>query len=422
MLQKVYDYITKCNMQLDGKNVVCGFSGGADSTALLSVLYQLKELVDITITAVHVNHMYRGAEADRDEEFCRQFCKQKNIDFYCYKKDVVTCSKQQGKSVEEYSREYRYYCFNKHLTDNSVIATAHNCDDNLETVLFNMVRGSGIKGICGIPPVRGNIVRPLLCVTRDEIEEYLKEINQDYVTDSTNLSQEYTRNKIRHSVIPKLREINSKASQHVLELSADADMAVQELSDTDGEMGIRLKILKAVQKNIDRKTVDEAVKLYKDGGGKINISGNRFLKIGPSGELEVSSKVAIVKDDKEYDFDFCGTRIFDTFVKGKCMDYDEYLNYCKNNKNGLKNGINYGKIEGKPYIRTRRSGDEITLPYRNVTKSLKKLFCELKIPIEKREKILVLCDANKILWVEGIGTNKNFIPDADNEVLVIETE
>ena len=172
MLDKIYSFIQKYDMLKSGDTVVCGLSGGADSVALLLALFSLKDRLGIQIEALHVNHCLRGAESDRDEQFCRELCKRKAIVFNAVSCDVSGYAEKNSLSVEEAARKLRYSIFEEYSAHKKT-ATAHNANDALETAILNLARGTGIKGIAGIPPVRGNIISPLLGVTRDEIEMFL---------------------------------------------------------------------------------------------------------------------------------------------------------------------------------------------------------------------------------------------------------
>ena len=188
--------------------ITAALSGGADSVCLLIILKELSDKYSFTLDALHINHCIRGKESDRDEEFCRNLCKKYDIPLTVIRTDVPAAAAESKKSLEETARDIRYKAFEKHAGDKGKIATAHTVSDNAETVILNMARGTGLKGLCGIPPVRDNIIRPLIDVTRQQIEDYLKSMNQGFVTDSTNLSDDYTRNRIRHKIIPELLKIN----------------------------------------------------------------------------------------------------------------------------------------------------------------------------------------------------------------------
>ncbi len=200
--------------------VITAFSGGADSSCLLRLVDALAKKLCVTHVAAHVNHMIRGEEADRDEAFCRETCESLGIPLYVLKFDVPAEAKKLGIGLEECARDVRYSFFDevsKKLTGDekaSLIATAHNADDNLETIIFSMLRGCGTHGMCGIPPVRdGRYFRPLLYVGGDEIRAWCDENKVAYVTDSTNTDTDYTRNHIRHNIVPEMKKIcNDPAS------------------------------------------------------------------------------------------------------------------------------------------------------------------------------------------------------------------
>lgn len=200
---------------LGGKSVVCAaLSGGADSVSLMLAMKTLSEEFGFALSACHLNHGLRGEESDGDQRFCEVLCSRLQISFITKKVNVAELS-DKHESIEETARRVRYEFFRRTLSglgENAVLATAHTANDNAETVLINAIRGTGLAGLCGIPPVRGlgefKVIRPLLGCTREDVEEFLAENGQGYVTDSTNLSEEYTRNKIRRRVLPELTEIN----------------------------------------------------------------------------------------------------------------------------------------------------------------------------------------------------------------------
>lgn len=202
---------------LDGEKRVCvALSGGADSVSLLTVLCSVKGELGAEVYACHLNHGLRGADSDSDEQFCRELCKSLNVPLYVKKIDA-SAAVQKHESIEEAARKARYEFFEETLEHYGarVLATAHNANDNAETVLLNLTRGTGLKGLCGIPPVRKfgkngeyRVIRPLIYCERGGIEDYLRLVGQDFVVDRTNLSEDYTRNRIRRRVLPELAEIN----------------------------------------------------------------------------------------------------------------------------------------------------------------------------------------------------------------------
>ncbi|MCH5207272.1 MAG: tRNA lysidine(34) synthetase TilS [Oscillospiraceae bacterium] len=213
LIESVKTAIVENNMLRGGETAVCALSGGADSTALLLVLKELSGEIGFKLKACHLNHGLRGEESDRDESFCAKLCESLGIELYRKKINVRDHAKKH-ESVEETARKLRYRFFEEareRFGENSLTATAHNANDSTETVLLNLVRGTGLKGLCGIPPVRDKVIRPLIYAKRSEIEEFLKERGQTFVTDSTNFSEDYTRNKIRLKLLPEILEINPSA-------------------------------------------------------------------------------------------------------------------------------------------------------------------------------------------------------------------
>lgn len=224
------------NILDETKTVVCALSGGADSTALLIVLKELSGEKGFKLGACHLNHGLRGEDSDGDERFCAELCEKMGVELYRKKvcvKDLI----EKHESLEEAARKVRYEFFEEareHFGENSYIATAHNANDNAETVLFNMIRGTGLKGLCGIPPFRDRIIRPLIYVSRSEIEQFLKERGQTYVTDKTNFSEEITRNRIRLKILPEMMKINPSVlgtiSRMTKNLRSDSDL-LEEMSE-----------------------------------------------------------------------------------------------------------------------------------------------------------------------------------------------
>ena len=222
LVEKVNEYMQEHHMAQAGEKIVVGVSGGADSLGLLTILSELAEYFQYSLVVVHVNHGLRGKAADQDQSFVEKTCKDKSIPCYSFHVDLKRFARKEGMSEEEAGRYYRYQCFEKvrREVDGDKIAVAHQREDVCETILFNMFRGTGIKGLTGIPPVRDVIIRPLLCVSRAEIENYLQRKGLSWRTDETNLTDAYTRNKIRHNILPYVEEhINPSAGQHIQEMA-----------------------------------------------------------------------------------------------------------------------------------------------------------------------------------------------------------
>ena len=207
MLEKIHKALEKYNMISYGDSILVALSGGADSVCLLMVLTEIREQLSLSLSAIHINHSLRGSASDADEAFCVELCRKMSIPIIVERYLVAERAVKDKLSIEEAARNVRYEIFKKY-SNGIKLATAHTASDNAETILINLTRGTGLKGLVGIPPVRDNIIRPLIYLSRGEVEEYLREKEQNYVTDATNLDDVYSRNKIRHKVIPVLSEIN----------------------------------------------------------------------------------------------------------------------------------------------------------------------------------------------------------------------
>ncbi|NLH01436.1 MAG: tRNA lysidine(34) synthetase TilS, partial [Clostridiales bacterium] len=212
------DFCKKYDMLPEGSKVLCAVSGGKDSMYLLENLREMSALYGFEIFCAHFNHRIRGEESDRDQKFVEKWGSEHGIPCFIGAADVLTFAEEEKIGVEEAARILRYEFLERTADEIGAdrIATAHTADDNAETILFNLARGSGLKGMCGIPPVRGRIVRPILTVTSEEILQYLEENGIPHVEDSTNSQDGYTRNRIRHRVVPELRSINQGFDENVI--------------------------------------------------------------------------------------------------------------------------------------------------------------------------------------------------------------
>ena len=443
MLDKVREVIEKYGM-LCGKNrVIVALSGGADSMCLLNAMQKLSEEYNITIEAAHVNHCLRGEESERDNDFVRRECRERSIVLYEKRSDVGALAAQKKQGLEECGREVRYAFFAGLADENTVIATAHTASDNAETVLLNITRGCGIDGLTGIPAVRGNIIRPLLLCTRSEIEHYCADNGIPFVTDSTNLSDDYARNKIRLNVLPELMKINPNADVSINRLSSvartqclyinDSVQKLLERNKTTG--GFSLDGLRRENRNIlpsvikkaidaefmvtaEKRHSDIILKMIDDGYGAVQIRKKCVVKV--KGDVLAFEKI---KDEKEKPFfePICPEigREYRFFSKKYIFlrkRSEKALADNKINKKLLYLMLKCDILSFDTVLRQRQSGD-VFRPYgRNCTKSVKKLFTELKIPEQKRDKILLLARGHEVLWIEGIGTAENAVPDSDEYI------
>ena len=416
MLSKVMSCIEKHSMLKKGDTVTVGLSGGADSVALLIALDMLKNDLGITLRAAHLNHQLRGAEADRDQEFSRALCQKLNIEFVTRNVDVAALSMESGKSIELAAREARYAFFDEF---DGLIATAHTATDSAETVLFNLTRGTAAAGLCGIPAKRGNIIRPLLFVTRAETESFCKENGFDFITDSTNLSDEYTRNKIRHGAVKTLREINPSFEAAVTRMSgcifedneylnkvaaSCAGLFEDNEADVSSLLNLPVPILKRLlyftasditNNSPDFRDIELMCELLQSGGA-VELEKGKFF--------EVKSGIA-----RFYKEDLIKPRKFATEI----VPFNKKTD--KINSLLLKNMVDCDKIVGELVLRNRMPSDKIKLNGRRVTKSLKKLFCEADIPLSERYTLPVAADENGVVWVYSFGVAERCAVDSNTK-------
>ena len=395
------------------KKIIVGLSGGADSVALIL------NMLNLNIIAVHVNHNMRGEESNQDEEFSINLCKKLDIPIEVYRyRDICMQS-------EEQARNFRHTCLEdarkKHNADH--IALAHNQEDNAETILMNLFRGSGLLGLCGIRPIKKIYIYPLLEVSRNEIESFLKKANQDYITDSTNASYKYTRNRIRHTIFPN---INKNAASNITAaakmLCDDSDLleslameAFNELSHiTESEIKINANLMnkplpiirrviriaiKRLRKNklvdITNTHINIAIDLLnKNTGRSANIPGLFLYK---------EYDTIIIKNKIKYfsGYSYKVAPEVEVFVK----EINKYFLLTKEpKKNSCKVSINCDKVSGL-VVRSRLPGDRIKLSIG--TKKLKDYFIDKKTPKDIRESTALLANGSEILWIENGDVHAN---------------
>ncbi|MCM1132619.1 MAG: tRNA lysidine(34) synthetase TilS [Ruminococcus flavefaciens] len=436
-MSKIFDFIEKYDMLSSGDSVICGLSGGADSVFLLLTLCGLRERLGISVEALHVNHCLRGSESDRDERFCRELCDRLGIPFTAVSCDVKGFAEKNSLSCEESARILRYDIFSRYSVGKK-IATAHNADDNLETVIHNLIRGTALKGLTGIPPVRGNIIRPILTVSRREIEEYLEKIGQDYVTDSTNLTDDYTRNKIRHRIIPLMREINGSLTEtsvrSVDSLRSENSLIETEVNNALGKCldGGIFTGLAEYNEVIRRRCISRLLggnnlpvsnKRLTDcdrvliSGGKINISGDiYFVSDGRTAELKTIAKADSDVVSKALEI---GENVIFSGAKLVCelVECDNSMKSDIVNKKLTFYLLDYDKIIGRAVVRSRKFGDRIRLSGRDFTSSVKKLINE-KIPDSIKPTLHFIEDDMGTVFAENIGIAGRAEPDENTRRLL----
>ena len=432
VLEKVKKAINEYKMLENVSTVVVGLSGGADSVCLLHVLNLLKNDYNLNLIAAHVNHGIRGEEAENDAIFSMNFAESLNVHFSLLKANCVEEAEESGETLEEAGRRIRYEFFDMLCEDETyAIATAHNSNDNLETVVFNITRGSALSGAKGIPPKRDNIIRPLIFCTREEIEGYCKENNLSFVTDSTNLSDDYTRNRIRHNVLPELQKVNSNVVEAFTRFSESVRIDDDYLDSVAenalekaklSECSYNIEAINSLHLSIKRRVILKAIERFSKelpDSKKVNavlscISENSKIQLykncyceSKENELkffnndnnkECEKQEPKILECENFSVDFGGYTVKGEYFSKTSQKINDLL---------LDNLIDCDTINGKLILRTRNEGDKITLFRRGVTKTLKKLFIEDDIPKEKRGFIPVLTDETGVVWVSGFGVNKN---------------
>ena len=450
-VEKVQRTIEKHHMLEKGDRVVVGLSGGADSSALLEALYLLKEQYSLSLFAAHINHGIRGEEADNDEAFAESLAKQRDIPFLCLKADAPAYAKEHRIGLEEAGRRIRYDYFES-CAKGGKIATAHTLSDNAETVLLHLSRGAGTKGLCGIPPVRGNIIRPLIECSRDEVEDFCKKRGLDFVTDSTNLCDDYSRNFIRNNIIPLFKKLNpgferavsrsaaiaageqgfiERAAQKALSDCAEKPFPQDAQNTTDSldtarllslDEGLRMRVLKLFLEGLFKKsTVDYSLvsRLNDslDTGKAVNLRDGKKA-VFKDGRLTVACQKDPLPQPFYKKIDLSkGDAVI--FAKGKRVEIRRGEKFEKAEINGCQkinsllsyNVLDRDKISNTVILRTRLSGDKITLKKRGCTKTLKKLWNEKKFTEKQRQSFLILESDSALVLSEPDGVNAGYEAD-----------
>ena len=433
MNSKVLAAIKRSELIKEGQKVTVALSGGADSVALLHCLLSLKDQLCITVSAAHLNHGIRGQEADEDQVFCRDLCHRWGVELVEKRVDVPGECRKTGESVETCARRLRYEFFDTLSTD--VVATAHTASDNAETMLFNLARGCGINGLTGIPAKNGRVVRPMLDVTRDEVEEYCSAHSLDFVTDSTNLSDEHTRNFIRHNLVPNMKRVNSSfeenAGRTAALLKSDAEfltgMAASlyakylkndclslEVADLPQSLLSRVAsyYLEASVGSRDGKHIDALVDLIKQGNGIIQLP-NGMEAQAARGWVHVFKRELF--EEFSHKIQEGPNIVGEYIIEAQTIDVDS-VDVNKNLINGL---VDCDKIVGRLVVRNRRPGDTLRPKGRGVTKTLKNIFAEQDIPFEKRGNFPLAADDEGIVWVPGLNVAERVAADKDSKNIMM---
>lgn len=416
--QTVINTINEYRM-LDGvKSVLLGFSGGADSTALLQIM---RSIPDIEVFAVHVNHNIRGEEALRDQLFCEDFCRRHNIKLFIENVDVPKLAKSHCLSIEETARNERYRIFDSLCSTHDInrIVTAHNSDDNIETVIFNMSRGTSLRGLCGIPPIRDNIIRPLIECSKADIINYCYENNLEFMIDSTNLNNDYTRNFIRNEIVPKFKILNPSVDIAITRmcksLRTDDNYFKTEVAKLPDNLTVNQ--LKNLHDSILSRYL---VRQYESACPNGYLGGDHIMAIidmvrnGYPNNISLPCKMnfklygdntGFVKEVNYQKFTIPKTylKMGENPVTGTnsvifLTDNEKDIKLMKNiYKLFIYKEFKFDTIVGCIYIRSRQNGDKYT--FGNMTRNVKKLLCDRHIPQNERDLLPFVCDDKGILWV-----------------------
>lgn len=432
MYQRVRAYVEKYHMLTDSDKVIAGVSGGADSICLLFILKRLQEEVGFEMRTVHVHHGLRGPAADADAEYVRKICGQEDIPLSIVYKDVRKYARRYGLTVEEAGREVRRAVFKKELETygGTKIALAHHLNDNAETVLWNLCRGTGLKGLGGIAPVSGVWIHPLLCLKRKEIESYLKKWGISYCTDETNLDSAYTRNKIRNEVMPYLEmNLNEQAAVHMSETAEQmralgeyitAETArYKEACTEERKQGQLVLTERAYQR------IPEALKPYVLHGvictacghqkdiGAVHVRLTEELlgrQVGrcaslPYGMEAVRCYEGICfrkREEGEAEIPEVPEGRF-SFRVWERDDSDEVFP-----ENPYTKWFDYDIIKNTVKIRHRQPGDYLTIDKAGHRQKLKQYFINEKIPQDIRKELWLAADGPHVMWIVGYRQNQMY--------------
>lgn len=448
--QKALCALRQYSLFSQGDRIAVGVSGGADSVALLRFLAALRPQFGWDLVVCHIHHGLRGAEADRDECFVRALAEQLGLPCAVSHIDAAALALRDHISVEEAGRMARYAFFAQTAGEGGRIATAHTLDDSIETVLMNLVRGTGLRGLCGIPRIRGNIVRPLLDCTRAEVEDYLGALGQPYCTDSTNLTDDYTRNRIRHDILPRLCALNpnfSGAMARMLpRLAAQqaltdclAAQSAQQLHAACGGLSrqglsalpepvcdrLLLRLLEQNRLPVSAAAVERMTETLRTGG-KLDLAARSWFFVAqgdlaaviyapPGGIPPVP--VPLPQEETPVILPFSPQKSLKLTLCNKIVaNTSEKFNISL-----LKYAIDCDRIKGYSFIRTRRPGDTICIGKKQL--SLGEAWAAAGIPALLRPALMVLADEQGVLWAEGIGSSSRAaVTENTKQYVIIECQ
>lgn len=453
--------------RLKGRHLIAGLSGGADSMSLVHFLVSHQEQGGWTMEAVHLNHCLRGEESDRDEAAVRRFCEELGVLLQAKRADIARLAKETGQSEEACGREVRYRLFAKaagearQLGKDPVVVTAHTLSDDLETVLLHLVRGCALDGLCGIPQERmleGNIplVRPMLAISREEVEVYCAENALLFVTDSTNLSEAYARNRLRLQVLPNMKALNPSLEETYLRmresLSADRDYLAQQtgalLKVAETADGWCAEVLMSAHEALRSRAEGEILRQSDVPVSTLHIRQLDEVIMGKAKALTLGSvrfqlRGGILMAERDSTFEAAAVSLpvsgagktavtvterdkageiisqWQRPLIFRTISAEEYALKRKVYKKLLYFAVDYDTIMVDAVIRTRAPGDFIRLPGDGGRKTLKKQLQEMHLSRKERETRLLLAQGSEVIWLEGLGVGKAFLPGSGTRRVLI---
>ena len=409
MLNKLRAFLKEQALLSPGDSVIAAVSGGADSVAMLFALYLLRDELGITLEAAHFNHHLRGAESDRDEAFVTDFCGRYDIPLHLGSGRIVPGKK----GLEAAARDARY-TFLRSLPGK--VATAHTADDNAETVLMRLIRGTGLKGLGAIAPVSGNVIRPMLTVTRDDVEAFLEEYALPHVEDSSNGTDDFLRNRIRHGILPLMRAENPRIGENLsaMTLLLRQDEACLQAMIPEEQVP-DVSRLKAMEPALRRRALERFLKaqgVREPEQIHILQAEQLLYHWSPSAAMQFPGGVTIGRQYDRLVRLECAPELPETrlSVPGEtCIGGKRFVSEYATDLEERPDSVLVCPV-GALIVRSRRSGDTMRLP--GGTRSLKKMYIDRKIPASQRAAVPVLADDRGVLAVFGIGTDIRFHPDS----------
>jgi tRNA(Ile)-lysidine synthase len=449
MMNKMEKYIKKYNLIKSGDKIVVAFSGGPDSVYLLLELLRLKEKMQLSLAAVHVNHGLME-EAKKHEEFVRTFCEEHGVPLFLYQENIGEYAKKEKLSIEEAGRKFRYQKFYevKEQLNYDRIAVAHHLNDRAETVLYRMARGTGWKGLAGIRPMQNDIIRPMLELSKQEILDYLKKCEQPYNVDPSNQDTVYARNQIRHRVLPELEKVNHEAVRHIAQMAEQMAEAGEYLNEQigqayqqcvtqeNGQWQISILQLEKLPAFLQKEVLKRA--LVQASGQEKDLSRNHIQRLMELKEMQTGRQM-------DLPYGICATRQYHHVIlykkqKDICEEIrihgsgtyeisfaNGFLTVNISQKNReisqkmYTKTFDYDKIKEYLNVRTGRDGDYFVINRQGQHKKLNRYFIDQKIPGSRRKQIPVVADGHHIVWVIGGRVSEAYrVTEATKNVLWLE--